>query len=219
MFTLFAINFICWPFNLRCIAAATLRNETDMRALLEFKSYITEDYLAILDSWNGSSHFCHWPGVTCGIKHQRVTHLNLKGKRLAGSISPHIGIFSFLNSLDLSDNSFRGEISHEVSNLFRLQNLNMSYNFLGGEEVPSNLSQCSKLVTIALDHNSLVGQIPSELGSLPELTKLQLGSNNPSGSFAASLGNLTYLQELGLSYNHLKVDLLDSVTGEKLDTD
>ncbi|KAG5618822.1 hypothetical protein H5410_018646 [Solanum commersonii] len=90
--------------------SATLRNETDMRALLEFKSHITEDYLAIFDSWNGSPHFCHWHGVTCGIKHQRVTHLNLKGKRLAGSISPFIGNLSFLNSLDLSDNSFRGEI-------------------------------------------------------------------------------------------------------------
>ncbi|KAG5575676.1 hypothetical protein H5410_055810 [Solanum commersonii] len=57
-------------------------------------------------SWNDSSHFCHWPGVTCGIKYQIVTHLNLKGKRLAGSISPYIGNLSFLNSLDLSDNSF-----------------------------------------------------------------------------------------------------------------
>ncbi|CAN4086566.1 unnamed protein product [Withania somnifera] len=182
-----------------------------MRALLEFKSYITEDYLAILDSWNSSSHFCHWPGVTCGLKHQRVTHLNLKGKRLAGSISPHIGNLSFLSFLDLSDNSFRGEIPQEVSDLFRLQNLNMSYNFLGGEE-PSNLSRCSKLVTIALDHNSLVGQIPSELGSLSKLTKLHLGSNNLSGGFPASLGNLTYLQELRLSYNQLKGELPDSVS-------
>lgn len=48
VFTLSAINFVCW-FNFRCIAAATLRNETDMRALLEFKSHITEDYLAILE--------------------------------------------------------------------------------------------------------------------------------------------------------------------------
>ncbi|PHU24210.1 LRR receptor-like serine/threonine-protein kinase EFR [Capsicum chinense] len=170
MLALSAIIFLCW-FNLRCNAAATLRNETDMRALLEFKSYITEDFFATLDSWNGSSHFCHWPGVKCGLKHQRVTHLDLKGKRLAGSISPHIGNLSFLKSLDLSDNSFRGEIPQGVSNLFRLQNLNMSYNFLGGE-MPRNLSQCSKLVTLALDHNSLVGQIPSELGSLSELTKL-----------------------------------------------
>ncbi|KAK4735809.1 hypothetical protein R3W88_010070 [Solanum pinnatisectum] len=193
VFTLSAINFVCW-FNFRCIAAATLRNETDMRALLEFKSHITEDYLAIMDSWNDSSHFCHWPGVTCGIKHQRVTQLNLKGKRLAGSISPYIGNLSFLNSLDLSDNSFRGEIPHEVSNLFRLQNLNMSYNFLGGE-VPSNFVS-----------------IPSELGSLSKLTELHLGSNNLSGSFPASVGNLTYLHELKLSYNQLKGKLPDSLS-------
>ncbi|XP_016566680.2 probable LRR receptor-like serine/threonine-protein kinase At3g47570 [Capsicum annuum] len=210
MLALSAIIFLCW-FNLRCNAAAALRNEMDMRALLELKSYITEDYFATLDSWNGSSHFCHWPGVKCGLKHQRVTHLDLKGKRLAGSISPHIGNLSFLKSLDLSDNSFRGEIPQGVSNLFRLQNLNMSYNFLGGE-MPRNLSQCSKLVTLALDHNSLVGQIPSELGSLSELTKLHLGSNDLSGSFPASFGNLTYLQELGLSYNQLKGELPDSVS-------
>lgn len=75
-----------------------------MRELLEFKSYIIEDSFAMLDFWKGSSHFCQWPGITCSLKHQRVTRLNLKDKTLAGSILPRISYLSFLNSVNLSGN-------------------------------------------------------------------------------------------------------------------
>ena len=57
----------------------TLSNETDKLALLEFKSHI-DSPLNVLASWNDSFHFCHWVGVTCGNKHQRVIGLDLKNK-------------------------------------------------------------------------------------------------------------------------------------------
>lgn len=88
--------------------AFTLGNETDRASLLAFKTEITEDSLGALASWNNSLHICKWAGVACGLKHQRVTSLNLQGLKLSGTISPHLGNLSFLRSLDLSDNYFQG---------------------------------------------------------------------------------------------------------------
>ena len=63
-------------------------NDTDRMALLEIKAKI--------NSWNESLHFCTWYGVTCGLKHQRVTVTNLPSLKLSGSISPYIGNLRFL---------------------------------------------------------------------------------------------------------------------------
>ncbi|CAN1321048.1 Putative receptor-like protein kinase At3g47110 [Linum perenne] len=47
-------------------------------------------------SWNSSTHFCQWKGVSCAATHARVTALELQSQELSGSISPHIGNLSFL---------------------------------------------------------------------------------------------------------------------------
>ncbi|XP_059660853.1 putative receptor-like protein kinase At3g47110 [Cornus florida] len=184
------------------VSAAIPGNGTDKLALLEFKSQITEDPLGVLVSWNDSIHFCWWTGVTCGFKHQRVTSLDLQRQTLAGTISPHIGNLSFLQLLNLADNSFHGGIPPKLGHLFRLRSLNLSYNYLDGE-IPVNLSRCSNLMNLFLDHNYIKGHIPPEVGSLSKLVTLYLKNNNLTGRFPASIGNLSSLQELYLSYNNL----------------
>ncbi|KAL0318674.1 UNVERIFIED_CONTAM: putative LRR receptor-like serine/threonine-protein kinase [Sesamum angustifolium] len=191
------------PFPGYAAAADVPGNETDKLALVDFKTQITQDPLQVLASWNDSLHFCNWNGVACGLQiPPRVTGLNLTGRRLAGTISPHLGNLSFVSVLDLSQNSFRGWIPLELGNLGRLQTLNMSYNLLGGQ-IPANLSNCLSLRNLALDHNQLVGIVPPELGSLSRLITLYLGSNNLTGIVPSSLGNLTSLWELDMSYNYL----------------
>ena len=81
-------------------------NYTDQQALLAFKAQIS-DPLQVLNSWNGTTHFCQWRGVTCGHRHQRVSRLSLNSFKLGGSISPHIGNLSFLRLLDLGNNDLR----------------------------------------------------------------------------------------------------------------
>ncbi|KAG5617833.1 hypothetical protein H5410_017657, partial [Solanum commersonii] len=184
-------------------SAAFLGNETDKLALLGFKSQITEDPSRVFVSWNDSVHFCQWTGVKCGLRHVRVIRLNLKGLRLAGTISDHLGNLSFLNSLDLAENAFHEKIPQQLSRLPRLQYLNLSFNYLTGE-IPVNLSHCVKLKSLVLDHNTLVGKIPYQVGSLTKLVKLYLENNNLTGNIPGSIGNLTSLEELYLSYNNLE---------------
>ncbi|XLQ99467.1 hypothetical protein S83_065666 [Arachis hypogaea] len=92
------------------LATNILGNETHVIALLQFKESISNDPYGVLSSWNTSSHFCNWHGITCSIKHQRVQQLSLQQCQLHGTISPYIGNLSFLRTLNLASNSFYGEI-------------------------------------------------------------------------------------------------------------
>ncbi|KAM3685392.1 hypothetical protein ACB094_11G115400 [Castanea mollissima] len=194
--------------------ATTLSNEIDKLALLEFKSHI-DTPLNVLASWNDSFHFCHWVGVTCGNKHQRVIGLDLKNNKFVGTISPHIGNLSFLRSLNLASNSFHGGIPSEVGYLTRLRNLNLSHNPILGGEIPANLSHCSNLQYLDLRYNDLVHGIPSKLGFLSKLQRLSLGNNHLSGRFPPSLGNLSSLQTLSFYFNNLEGEIPNTVAQMK----
>ncbi|KAF7846855.1 hypothetical protein BT93_L3662 [Corymbia citriodora subsp. variegata] len=191
------------------------RNETDKFALQELRSLLTDDSANTLASWNDSLHFCRWTGVTCGLRHQRVTALNLDGQDLAGVMSPYIGNLSFLQYLNLANNSLHGFIPPEIGRLFRLKNLILSHNTLGGG-IPRNLSQCLSLVTIDLDYNQIHDLIPSELGSLPKLQKLSLSNNNLTGPIPASIGNLSTLEDLHLWSNYLTGGVPISISQTRL---
>ncbi|KAJ9174760.1 hypothetical protein P3X46_013366 [Hevea brasiliensis] len=199
-FGLFAIiHFLCFSLPAFAIHKS---NETDRLALLEFKARITNDPFGVFSSWNSSLHFCHWHGVICGRRHQRVTVLDLQSVKLSGSLSPHVGNLSFLRKLYLQNNSFSHEIPPQIGQLGRLQELYLHNNSFGGE-IPSNISGCSNIVAIILEHNKLVGSFPVWLGSLLKLKTIFLGANNLTGTVPQSLGNLTSLTQLYAYENSL----------------
>ncbi|KAL5719914.1 non-specific serine/threonine protein kinase [Ranunculus cassubicifolius] len=201
IFLLSSVFLLCLCSSFTSSTSSLLGNETDILALLAFKSQIS-DPSQVLTSWNESSHFCQWEGVICGHKHQRVTKLDLRSRGLVGSISPHIGNLSFLRVLDLRNNSFQGEIPANVDQLSRLEALILLNNSLVGE-IPVNISYCSNLISLILYNNRLVGNIPTELGSLQKLIELHLAVNELNGGIPPSFGNVTSLQFFSLASNHL----------------
>ncbi|XP_077215209.1 LRR receptor-like serine/threonine-protein kinase EFR [Tasmannia lanceolata] len=191
-------------------SASLLGNETDRIALLTFKDGISSDPLRALSSWNHTLHFCHWEGVTCGRRHQRVTVLDLSRNKLGGSISPAISNLTFLEEINLQENSFKGQIPQEIGRLFRLRYLNMSNNFLEGE-ILTNLTRCTHLRFIDLYNNNLTGKIPVELSTLSKLLQLNLGKNDLTGRIPPPLGNLSSLTDISLLRNHLKGSIPDEI--------
>ncbi|KAL9315272.1 hypothetical protein ACSQ67_016273 [Phaseolus vulgaris] len=198
-FLLFSSNF--WSQNI--VTTYALGNETDQSALLKFKESISLDPFQVLNSWNSTSHFCKWYGVTCSPRHQRVIKLNLTGYHLHGVISPHIGNLSFLRILFLEDNHFYGEVPQELGRLFRLRALYFTNNTLGGE-FPINLANCSKLSYLSLDRNLFIGEIPRKIESFANLKHLRIRWNNLTGQIPPSMGNLSFLTRLLLSSNKLE---------------
>ncbi|KAK3423950.1 hypothetical protein EUGRSUZ_F00709, partial [Eucalyptus grandis] len=89
-----------------------------------------------------------------------------------------VKILTFLTIIDLSHNSFQGQIPEVIGHLHSLVGLNLS-------------------------HNHLTGSIPLTLGNLTNLGWLDFSSNNLSGIILGKLGDLAFLGYLNLSKNQL----------------
>ncbi|EYU37531.1 hypothetical protein MIMGU_mgv1a022754mg [Erythranthe guttata] len=151
-------------------------NQTDFLSLLAMKKSIDVDPNGALNSWNRTTNFCRWNGITCGRMHpDRVVAINLGSEGLIGSLSPHIeiGLLRRLEYIEFSNNSFFGSI-------------------------PKNMSQCKSLVYVNLINNDLSGNIPLEISLLYNLQSLYLGKNTFSGHIPQTIGNLTSLGAISL---------------------
>ncbi|CAL1358623.1 unnamed protein product [Linum trigynum] len=212
-------------------------NETDRLALLKFKSVISSDPLGALNSWNDSTHFCEWHGVSCGSTtghdtRARVTTLDLRHQKLSGPIAPHIGNLTFLTELLLNNNSLTEKIPPEIGHLRRLQRLYLSNNSLTGE-IPSNISSCSALTIFHVGNNEFVGElprwsnrklrgywvyknyltgtIPPSFGNFSSLETFAIGGNRLSGEIPESLGRLKNLHTLYLDLNNFTGEVPASI--------
>ncbi|ESW30135.1 hypothetical protein PHAVU_002G127800 [Phaseolus vulgaris] len=181
----------------------TSGNDTDNLALLKFKASISNDPYGIFLSWNTSSHFCNWHGVTCNSMLQRVTHLNLQGCKLKGFISPHVGNLSFMKDFNIANNNFHGKIPQELGLLSQLQQLSLQNNSLVGE-IPTNLTGFAHLTSLLLNGNNLTGKIPVQIVSLRKLQLLALYRNHLTGVIPSFIGNISSLIRFSVSENNLE---------------
>ncbi|KAK9725012.1 hypothetical protein RND81_05G115600 [Saponaria officinalis] len=189
-------------------------NETDHSALLAMKRQLADHPGGILSSWNHSLHHCNWAGVICGHKHRRVIGLELYSSGLSGTISPFIGNLSFLQRINLDDNSLSGPIPQEIGRLFRLKVLLLRNNTLVGG-IPANLSRCVNLQSLALGGSKLGGNVPIGLQSLSKLTQLDFFECNLTGPLFNIIQNLTSLQLIYADYNAFIGTIPDSIANMK----
>ncbi|CAD6341799.1 unnamed protein product [Miscanthus lutarioriparius] len=176
----------------------------DEAALLTFKAQVAIDGSSgMLASWNSSTSFCSWEGVTCSRRRPtQVSALNLQGGGIKGALPPAIGNLTYLQTLNLSANELYGEIPASLGHLRRLETLDLSNNLFSGE-FPANLSSCISMTIMVLDGNKLGGHIPAELGAMTSLEAISLSNNSFAGPIPVSLANLSHLQYLSLSSNQL----------------
>ncbi|KAK3043764.1 hypothetical protein RJ639_001960 [Escallonia herrerae] len=197
------------PFS--TLASTVLGNETDHLALLSFRAELTsQEANQVMASWNESTHFCNWVGVTCGKKHRRVIAIHLQSMELSGSLSPAIGNLSFLREVSLFNNDFTGKIPSEIGRLSRLRSLVLANNSFSGE-IPANISGSLNLVKLDLAGNHLVGNIPMQFQSLSKLQLLFLYSNNLTGEVPRFLGNLSDLRRISALENKFYGNLPDTL--------
>lgn len=119
--------------------------------------------------------------------HEEVLHLDeeivyvdrinvnwkMKSYQFQGTIALMVGI-------DLSANSFSGEIPSEIANLQGVRFLNLSRNHLSGC-IPENIGDLELLESLDCSWNELSGAIPSSISKLVFLSSLNLSNNHLSG--------------------------------------
>ncbi|KAH0763489.1 hypothetical protein KY290_019562 [Solanum tuberosum] len=176
---------------------------TDQLALLLLKSQISSDPFHYLDeSWSPTIYVCHWVGVTCDYRHQRVKSLNLSDMALTGRIPRDFGNLTFLVSLDLGSNNFHGNLPQEMVRLRRLKFLKLSFNKFKGE-IPSWFGFLKQLQVLNLKNNSFTGFIPPSLSNASRLETLEISANLLEGNIPEEIGNLQNLNWLSIEHNQL----------------
>ena len=135
---------------------------------------------------------------------------------LSGAIPSQIGRLNNLKELWLND--VRGTIPTWLANLTNLTDLYLHGAAFQGEtyggltgQIPSELSNLTKLVRLGLSSNTFTGAIPAELGSLANLRDLALADNGLTGTIPVELGDLTELQRLRLNGNYLSGSIPDEL--------
>ncbi|XP_019171291.1 PREDICTED: leucine-rich repeat receptor protein kinase EMS1-like [Ipomoea nil] len=146
-----------------------------------------------------------------------LSYLNLAfcGLEITNPPSSHVNSTSLI-SLDLSDNAWDAMAFVWLSNLTRLENLNLHYihnlafSFNSSQFIP--FCKLLNLVSMDLSVNHIQGLIPHCFGNLTSLTSLNLASNRLEGSIPNSISRgLCRLQSLDLSENELSGSLTDSL--------
>ncbi|KAL4591604.1 hypothetical protein LXL04_004573 [Taraxacum kok-saghyz] len=91
------------------------------------------------------------------------------------------------------------EISHSLLNLTYLNHLDLSGNSFYGN-IPTFIGSLTKLSFLNLGNNNLNGTIHKSIGSMVRLRYLSLSYNSLHGTIPLEFGNLSNLQNLSLSY-------------------
>ncbi|KAL5565212.1 hypothetical protein UlMin_028376 [Ulmus minor] len=170
-------------------------HDGERAALLQFKqsfvinksaSYSYDAYPKVL-GWKAegnNSNCCSWDGVECDAKKGHVIGLDLSSSCLFGSISSNSSLFllSHLKKLNLADNNFNhSPIPPAIGIFLRMTYLNLSYSVFQGQ-IPSEISQLSKLSSLDLSLNYdeysgeklLVLKNPSLTTLVKNLTRLEM---------------------------------------------
>ncbi|XP_071688571.1 receptor-like protein 6 [Rutidosis leptorrhynchoides] len=144
----------------------------------DFSGHLPDNYFKILNAMKSS---------TIGFDN---------GFRTGGSDKPS----KILNSyalIDLSCNSFDGDIPQSLTDLQGLGSLNLSNNHLTGYVLPS-FGNLTNLESLDLSHNELSGEIPPQLVQLNFLAKFNVSFNNlegraPTGKQFNTFENYSYV--------------------------
>ncbi|GJZ16291.1 LRR receptor-like serine/threonine-protein kinase FLS2 [Tanacetum coccineum] len=210
----------------------SLVDEAD--AMNHFKDLIKEDPNGALANWNHDSiHHCNWTGIKCDRDSGHIVSISIQDKKLKGKISHYLGKLPSLKFLDLSRNSFTGNIPFQLQLCLQLMTVNLNHNLLSGpipwqlgkiqnltilhlehnqlsDSIPESLCDCRSLIEIHLQENNLSGTIPDRIGELKELQFLDLSQNQLSGIIPEEISKIPTLKYLNLSFNQLQGKVPDN---------
>ncbi|XP_030527312.1 probable inactive leucine-rich repeat receptor kinase XIAO [Rhodamnia argentea] len=204
------------PFSRLFLPADSRTHPGDIRVLKALKASIDPKSVSpgsCVGSWDFSVDPCDRAfsdRFTCGLRcdvavsnASRVTEIALDSAGYSGSLSsvPWDDGVLYLQTLDVSYNSFAGSVPGSLSRLTSLRRLRLSRNSLSGQ-LPASLGSLAALEELSLDGNNFHGGIPSSFNRLAGLKRLELQGNNLSGELLSNLGSLQSLNFLDASDNN-----------------
>ncbi|XP_062093578.1 receptor-like protein 6 [Humulus lupulus] len=148
-------------------------------------------YAAKTRSWKNGTNCCKWKGITCDELTGHVIKLDVSCSGLQGSLLSNNSLFSLthLRSLNLSSNDLDGStISSQFSKFTHLTHLDLSSSGFSGH-IPLEISQLSKLNALNLHSLSLEFEsstLKRIIENLTQLIDLDLHDNIYTSSLSSN---------------------------------
>ncbi|KAD7480256.1 hypothetical protein R6Q59_009026 [Mikania micrantha] len=145
--------------------------------------WLGSGYNPIMMNWNTNTDCCDWNGVTCDYT-GNVIGLELSCGMLQGTIHPNTTLFHLPN----------------------LQRVNLAYNDFANSQLPPDIGRVSNSLThLNMSNCWLTGQVPTNISQLHKLVSLDLSGNGEEfilepHVFIDLLQNFTVMEELSLKY-------------------
>lgn len=131
--------------------------------------------------------------------------LNLRMTGITGTLSPKMGQWTEMDTLNLRTCTYRqeayplvrntdrmtGELPKEVGRLTKMRYLDLGRQGFSGE-LPEQLGNCVALEDLALEECNFSGELPGSLTRLERLWQIVLTDNDLSGELPRSLGEMKY---------------------------
>ncbi|XP_029144045.1 receptor-like protein 7 [Arachis hypogaea] len=208
-----------------CLSSHSCHSE-ETSALLHFKTeLITDtafyeydrDYADLcphvypkMSTWGNGTNCCSWMGVTCHSLSGHVIGLDLSCSGVVGNIHPNSTLFHLihLQTLSLAYNYIYGDVPFQISHLYKLQSLDLSWNHeLEWKESTWKrmLQNATALSEIVLDKTdmTLIGPTPNPFSLIANLSStlvtLSLDDTSINGYVTSDMLCLPNLQYLSLS--------------------
>ena len=150
--------------------------------------------------WDLSQPVTEWYGVK--IKENHVVGIELGRNNLTGILPKEISNLKKLEILNLSLNNLKGNFPKELLSLVELKEISLEMNNFKNQ-IPAAISQLQRLEILSLYNNAFTGVIPESLGSIKNLKVINLSGNYLEGTIPLSFGGLCNLEVLGLFGNKL----------------
>ncbi|KAJ9693044.1 hypothetical protein PVL29_011956 [Vitis rotundifolia] len=131
-----------------------------------------------------------------------LVSLDLSANSFSGEVPKQLLAVKDLAFLKLSNNKFHGEIFSRDFNLTSLESLHLDNNQFRGT-LSNVLSKSSWLEELDVSNNNMSGEIPSWIGNMTDLTTLVLGNNGFKGKLPHEISQLQWLEFLDVSQNAL----------------
>ncbi|KAK9913942.1 hypothetical protein M0R45_037741 [Rubus argutus] len=211
-----------WVFSLRNLASLDL-SSCGFQGLIPSSPHNITSLREIDLSWNDLG----LPIPEWLFNHKDLTNLSLGGNQFGGPFPGGIANMTGLKSLhlesnnfhssipkwfyslklidlDLSKNTFSGNVSEFFERSHQIESLSLGNNNFSGH-LTEQIGKCKNLYSLDVSYNSISGPIPVSLGNMSSvLQKLVISHNQFNGTLPETIGQLKMLTELDISYNSLE---------------
>ncbi|XWS29647.1 hypothetical protein CRYUN_Cryun24cG0047500 [Craigia yunnanensis] len=139
---------------------------------------------------------------------KNLEQIELYQNQLSGELPESLVKLTALLRFDVSQNSLTGKLPEKIAAL-PLESLNLNDNYFNGE-IPEILASNQNLVQLKLFNNSFTGKLPPILGKFSPLEDFDVSTNNLTGELPPFLCYKKKLQRIVVFENRLSGNIPES---------